>query len=215
MTEQHPDPGGDGAARAAQVAAVALTVAEALIRVQAQRTAHRAETDQRAAATTTATDRADRASARLAWHPGLNDRWLRGADVDRLVTAWAAAAPWRDVDPEAARVRERIEQRLAELFPEAMHRYAQGGQQGLSAAQAMGEAASLFARDSTGDDERLASAPPEGSGVATEQRPARVIVGEAYPVPVPDAVAAAASPEHRSPQTPSPSRHRAVAVRRR
>lgn len=216
MTEQHPDPDGDGVARAAQVAAMAVSVAEALIRAQAQRNTRLAEADHRVAATALTTQQAEHATARLVWSPAMDDRWLRRADIDQLSAGWAAAMPWQNLDPEAARSRERIEERLAELHPDAMHRYTQARQAGTNPVHAMTEAAPLFAQapSTAATDLAPGSAPAHEDG-AVPQRPVRVIAGQAYPVPVPDAVAAAASSQHRAAARSTTPPQQAVAARSR
>lgn len=173
MTEQtYHDPDADGVARAAQAAAMSLAIVEALARLQQERTAQRALDDERNAAALRAERAASHASARVAWAPALNERWLRRADVPELLRAWAPATGWSSSDPDAHDAADRTEQRLAAMHPEAMHRYAQARADGLDPAAAMGEAAPAFAaphpHDTARPDPRIANAP-------------RVIVGQTVP----------------------------------
>lgn len=173
MTEQsYHDPGADGVARVAQAAAMSLAIVEALARLQQERTAQRATDDERSAAALRAEREASHASARVAWAPALNDRWLRRADLPQLLGAWAPATGWSSSDPDAHDAADRTEQQLAAMNPEAMHRYAQARAEGLDPAAAMGQAAPAFAtphhEDAVRQDHRIAAGP-------------RVIVGQTVP----------------------------------
>ena len=123
MTDDHADPGAEAAARAAQLAAMTISVAEALARLRSQRWQDRAIGDERVAMASRAQARVEAAAARLVWTPALDDGWLRGAPTTRLVDAWSAAEGHNTSDPSAAQARQRIEQRLRQLHAEAMHVY--------------------------------------------------------------------------------------------
>jgi hypothetical protein len=189
MSGQHyAEPEAEGAARAAQLAAMSVTVLEAVARLRAQRTAERAEADERMAAATRAERIADHAAARVAWSPAYDSDWLRRASTEALGRVWAAAEPWSHTDPNAARAVERGVARLHVLHPEAMAAYQQRLANGADAATAMREAAPLFERPpaigaAAAETDRAAEAWPY-------PRPPRVIAADGYPYPTADAVAA-------------------------
>ena len=182
MTEHtYDDPQADGLARAVQAAAISLTIAEALARLQQERTAQRGVDDERAAASLRADRQASHASARVAWTPALNDRWLQRADTTQVFGAWAAAAVWATSDPDAHEATGRTEQRLAQMHPEAMHRYAQARAEGLDPAAAMSEASPAFAMPQPGDVVRGEKPRPINARTITGQTvPSRT----PYPAPV-------------------------------
>lgn len=162
MSEQHPDPGGDGAARAAQVAATVLTITEGLIRLRAQQTANRADADQRQVALSRAVQ-AEQAAANLNRHPASEQRWLHAQTV---------------------------------------------GEPGIPLA---GPTDERLAPGVQADSRRsAATASPGHRG----HRPVRVIVGEAYPVPTDQAVAAAASRPRTTSVVRPAAPSRAEAMRR-
>ena len=142
--DQHSDPSTEGAARAAQIAAMTSGVVEALARLRTQLAAERTQNDEQAAAAARAERLADHAAARVRWTPALEEGWLRGADTADVARAWGAARPWSDTDPDAAQVTYRCEARLRALHPEAMRRFDELRQRG-GAEEAMRQAAPLFA----------------------------------------------------------------------
>lgn len=187
---QFESPDTEGAARASQMVAMSATVIEALARLQASRTVRRAEQDERTAAASRAQRTAEHASARVAWSPAHNDRWLRQASTRDLGVAWSAAATWAPTDPDAAAAVTRVEARLHELHPEAMAAYHQARARGADRGQAMAEAAPHFATPpalTDGGSVRAAASPGH-----TRSRPPRVVAGDAYPYQTRDGVAAAA-----------------------
>jgi hypothetical protein len=144
MTE-HPTPESDAAARAAQIAALTIALADAITHVRQERAAARAADDEHAATIARAARFTSHGTARLAWAPAFDERWLRNADVHAVLDAWAPAVGWADTDTAARDAAALIEQRLADAFPAAMHRYAQARTKGHDPATAMGQAAPLFA----------------------------------------------------------------------
>jgi hypothetical protein len=70
MTDHHDDPAADAAARAAQLAAMALSITEGLARLHTERLAGRAADDERHAGAVRAQHRAEAAAAWLAREPG-------------------------------------------------------------------------------------------------------------------------------------------------
>jgi len=214
MTElQHDAPESEGVARAAQLAAMSITVLEAMARLRAQRLAERATDDERAASAARAQRLVDHASARVAWTPAHDEDWLRRANTGHLARAWAAATPWAETDIDAHEAAQRVERRLHELHPEAMAAYHQARAEGAEPAQAMQEAAPFFARPRA-----LESRDPETSsheaGSPRQPRGPRDIAADGYPFPTSDAVTAARRQQNK-PQviTTLPHRPRQTAAR--
>jgi hypothetical protein len=188
MEPQQPEPAAEAGARAAQLAAMSLSVAEALARLRAQRLIDQSLRRQRRGARQQAAVSAARATARRAWAPAMNRSWLRAASSHDLLRTWAAAAPWSPADPMATVATRRIEQRLHELHPELMRRYHQARARGERPDLAMGAAAAAFPQRPAIDIPRgdaalrrtsadLLATPAAGAGVA-------VIVGESFPTPI-------------------------------
>lgn len=213
MTEVHHDaPTADGIARAAQMAAMSITVLEALARLRAQRIAERAMDDERIASAARAQRLVDHASARVAWTPAHDDDWLRRASAGELARAWAAATPWGDTDFDAQQAAQRVEQRLHTMHPDAMAAYHQARADGADPAQAMREAAPLFAnRQAIEAPEHEPPTPHLSSG---HPRQPRDIAADGYPFPTKDAITAG----HQQRSTPHvittlPQRSRQAASR--
>jgi hypothetical protein len=207
MNQPHYDaPDTEGAARAAQLAAMSVTVIEALARLQAQRAAERAETDERAAAAARASRIADHAAARVTWSAALDDNWLRQATTTDLGQAWAASVSWRETDTEAADALRRVEAQLHELHPDAMAAYHQARAHGADPQDAMPSAAAHLQRP----QEALSSG-VRGSAPTSARFRAAVRAGTAgrrsRRLPLPDSgrrpASAWASPRHHvRPQQP-------------
>jgi hypothetical protein len=153
--EQHADPFQDafehGLHRAVQVASCAVTAAQ--VYAYHQKTAARAaaERDERARRALNAQSGADRSAARAAWTPAQDPGWLRQADLLQTAQAWGAAMPYADrgvpwYEPAAATAMRKCEDRLRDLHPHAMARYDRLHADGMNPAEAMREAAPLFAR---------------------------------------------------------------------
>ena len=170
MTTQQPEASDtESVARAAQLAAMSLTVLEALSRLRAERLFRRADEDQRAAAAACAERVANHAHARLAWSPALDDAWLRGSGTDELARAWAAATAWTQTDVEARGAADRVERELHVRHPAAMAAYQSARAAGLDPQTAMRQAAPLF-------DSPLAieaAAPVPNSGPLLDRPPPR------------------------------------------
>jgi hypothetical protein len=95
--------------------------------------------------------RAERDGDRARWEPALDPGWLRRARLLDAAEAWGAALPYTDravpwYEPAAATAMTRCEERLRSLHPYAMARYDRLRSDGLEPAEAMQEAALLFAR---------------------------------------------------------------------
>jgi hypothetical protein len=110
-----------------------------------------AERDERARRALAAQIRAERDVARVGWAPALDPDWLLQADLYQAAYTWGQAMPYADRDvpwyqPAAATAMRRCEERLRDLHPYAMSRYDRLRGDGMGPADAMREAALLFAR---------------------------------------------------------------------
>jgi len=153
-TENHPDPLHDalshGLQRAVQIVSSAVTGAQAyayLKRAQARTMAERGERIHR---TQDAQISLERDTARAGWAPALDHGWVQQADFFQAARAWGAAMPYADpsapwYEPAAETAMRRCEERLRALHPNAMARYDRLRGQGMGPAEAMHEAAFLFA----------------------------------------------------------------------
>lgn len=138
--DHHPDPNHEAVSEAARMAAVIVTVVETMILVATKdpgRTQEQAKRDARVLAETRERDERDYAKAR-------DPQWVQSASGTDLFRAWSAAAGWREVDTGAADVADRVEERLAALYPEAMHRYHDALDAGEDASVAMARAAQVL-----------------------------------------------------------------------
>lgn len=188
-TASHPDPFHDalsqGLQRAVQVASSAVTGAQAyayLKRTHDRTVAERRGRSRRAVSNEAS---ADRGTARTQWAPGLDPHWLRRADLIQTARIWGAAMPYADrstawYDPTAEKAMRNCEDRLRNLHPTAMAHYDRLRSEGMGPAEAMREAAFLFARPSSAHDSSYAprSAVDPGNGqdftwVATAEPEAR------------------------------------------
>jgi hypothetical protein len=152
--ETHPDPFQDamahGLQRAVQVVSCAVTAAQVYAYQQRAQAVAAAERDERARRALTAQIRADRDTARASWVPALDPDWLRQADLFQAARTWGAAMPYADrsvpwYEPAAATAMRKSEERLRDLHPRAMARYDRLRSDGMTPAEAMREAAPLFA----------------------------------------------------------------------
>jgi len=153
--ETHPDPFqdalGHGLQRAVQVASCAVTAAQVYLYQQRAQATAAAERDERTRRALAAQARAERDAARAGWAPALSPEWLDQADLYQAATAWGAAMPYADrsvpwYEPAAATAMRKCEERLRDLHPHAMARYDRLREDGMAPADAMREAAPLFAR---------------------------------------------------------------------
>ncbi len=152
--ETHPDPLREamthGLQRATQVASFAGTAAQVCIYHQKTQARAAAERDERARRALQAQIRAERDAARAGWSPALDPQWLRDAGLRDTAQAWGAAMPYADRsvpwhEPTAAAAMRKSEERLRDLHPFAMARYDRLRAEGLGPAEAMRDAAPLFA----------------------------------------------------------------------
>jgi hypothetical protein len=154
-TETHPDPLAEamqhGIQRAVQIASAIVTGAQVYIyhkKTQARTVAERNDQARRAL---NAQARAEQQAHRAQWAPALDHAWLREADLLQAARAWSAAMPYADravpwYEPAAATAMRKCEERLRELHPYAMAYYDRLRGDGLAPAEAMQQAAPLFAR---------------------------------------------------------------------
>jgi hypothetical protein len=152
--QTHPDPFHDalshGLQRFVQVASSVVTGAQAYAYLQRAHARTVAERDERARRAIAEHIRAERDTAHARWAPALDRRWLRQADLLQTARAWGGAMPYADPstpwhEPEAATAMRNCEERLRDLHPTAMARYDRLRSEGLAPAEAMREAAFLFA----------------------------------------------------------------------
>ena len=201
MTEDHTDPTADGAARVAQLAAMTISVGEALARLRAHRLQEHAIADERDAAAARAQQQLAHATVRFAFTPALDDGWLRSATTSELLGVWAAAASVAAQDPLAYRAGDRVEQRLRRLHPEAMSVYDSALADGEDPGRAMSRATAWLRGEYGLDPVGTPLGAPAVSGdvlhrsdrpTATE-RPsaASTAVRSAFPVGITDAMASA------------------------
>ena len=153
-TESHPDPLHDalshGLQRAVQIVSSAVTGAQAYAYLKRAQGRTMAEGGERAHRTQGAQINLDRDAARAGWAPALDRGWVRQADLFQAARAWGAAMPYADPsapwhEPAAEMAMRRCEERLRELHPNAMARYDRLRGEGMGPAEAMHEAAFLFA----------------------------------------------------------------------
>src|SRR5215470_4538536 len=173
MDQTHPDPFQDalshGVQRAIEIASCAVTAAQVYAYQQRTQARGVSERDAQARRVLNAQSRAERDAARAGWAPALDPQWLRQADLMDTARAWGAAMPYADRDvpwyePSAATAMRKSEERLREQHPYAMARYDRLRGEGLRPAEAMAEAAPLFARPPRAYDAPMAPRPVLGAG---------------------------------------------------
>ena len=154
-SDQHPDPFRDAMQdlvyRAVQVGSFAVTGTQVYAYHRRAQARIAAEQDHQARRVLNAQMRAERDGDRARWEPALDPGWLRRARLLDAAEAWGAALPYTDrgvpwYEPAAATAMTRCEERLRRLHPYAMARYDRLRSDGLEPAEAMQEAAPLFAR---------------------------------------------------------------------
>lgn len=143
MTD-HPDPQGEAAARVAQLAAMTLSVGEAMARLRSQRLHDRALGEQQTAAVLRAQQSAQEAADRLRFSRALEDRWVRSSSTSELLDAWSTALPYLGREPLADLAAERVEARLRQLHPEAMATYHAGRAGGFARRDCLDVASTLW-----------------------------------------------------------------------
>ena len=159
-----------GVQRAIQLASGAVTAAQVYLFHRNTQARAVDERDDRARRALHAQMRAEQQAGRAGWAPALDPAWLREATLLQVARAWSAAVPYSDravpwYEPAAATALRKCEERLRDLHPYAMARYDRLRADGLGPAEAMQEAAPLFAR------------PPRAHDSSSTPRP-MVTVGE-------------------------------------
>ncbi len=156
-TSSHPDPFQEamqhGLSRAIQVGSCAVTAAQFYLYQQRSQARTVAERDEKTRRALHAQTRAERDAARASWAPALDPAWLRDASFAQTAEAWGTAMPYADraapwYEPTAATAMRKCEKRLRDLHPYAMAHYDRLRADGKGPAEAMREAAPLFARPS-------------------------------------------------------------------
>lgn len=137
---------GHSAQRAAQLTSILVAVAQAHVIYRSRRAAIRATQDERTRHALAEQHRLAFEEARLGWAPALDQRWLSQAGITQAARAWGAALTWAEADESAATAMRRAEDRLRTLHPYAMAWYGRLRAEGMAPADAMTEAAPLFAR---------------------------------------------------------------------
>ena len=152
--ETHPDPFhdamGQGLQRAIHVGSSVVTGAQVYLYLKRTQAMAAAERDERARRVLAAQMRAEQDAARAGWAPALDPDWLRQANLFQAASTWGSAMPYADrsvpwYQPTAATAMRRSEQRLRDLHPHAMARYDRLRADGMEPAEAMREAAPVFA----------------------------------------------------------------------
>lgn len=141
--DHHPDPSHEAVSEAARMAAVMVTVIETLVLVSTKdpgRGRRARERDAKVLEDAIARDR-------LRYQQALDPNVLQATSPTELLATWGVATGWRGLDPDAAEAADRMEQRLAVMYPEVMHRYREALDAGDEAAVAMARAANVLAAE--------------------------------------------------------------------
>lgn len=139
----------EASAKLAQHLAVAVQVAEAVIRMRQQQTERRAAATEQAAAMARAERTAQHAADRVVYSPALGSDWTQTAGLDDLGRAWGAAAGWADIDPVANVAASRVETRLSQMAPAAMARFDELRESGTGRIEAMRDVLGNVAAESS------------------------------------------------------------------
>jgi hypothetical protein len=113
----------EAAAKVAQALAVAVQIAEAVVRLRSQKAAGREAGARQLESAARAERTAHYAADRVTWSRTSEPRWLQDASIPDLGRAWGAATGWADTDPAAARAAGRVENRLRTIDPDTMAAY--------------------------------------------------------------------------------------------
>lgn len=149
MSDELADPVSAAEAKAIQLMQVAVMAAEGVAVLAAARAEARAARTEADAERLLEEIEAARVPAECLWEPAL-DPTRRGELNDRqTLTAWAAAQPWRDVDPTAAQASRASLDRLHELNPVAMGSYDTLRSKGIAPTHAMKSAVPVLAGTAT------------------------------------------------------------------
>ncbi len=139
----------EASAKLAQHLAVAVQVAEAVIRMRQQHTEQRSAGTEQAAAAARAERIAQHTADRMVWVQALDSDWTGRADLHELGRAWGAASGWADTDPAANVAATRVETRLSEMAPSAMARFDELRESGTDRIDAMRDVLAQVAAESS------------------------------------------------------------------
>lgn len=113
----------EAGAKVAQALAVAVQVAEAVVRLRSQNAASREANARQLEGAAKAQRTAHYAADRITWSRTSEPRWLQDASMTDLGRAWGAATGWAYTDRAAARAADRVEDRLRTMDPDSMAGY--------------------------------------------------------------------------------------------
>lgn len=139
----------EASAKLAQHLAVAVQIAEAVIRMRQQQTEQKAVATEQAAAATRAQTTAQHTADRTVYGQALDPQWTAKADLHDLGRAWGAAAGWADTDPVADVAAARVETRLTEMAPASMARFHELRETGTDRIEAMRDVLAGVAAESS------------------------------------------------------------------
>ncbi|HET9895160.1 MAG TPA: hypothetical protein VFQ44_09515 [Streptosporangiaceae bacterium] len=136
-----------GSQRVAQFASLAGAMGQMMLQRRALRDAAVASADAQAKRALQDQEDLLRHEARMGWTPAHDREWLAQADLLQTGRAWASATAFADSDASASAAQRKCEDRLRVLHPYAMARYDRLRADGLSALDAMRDAAPMFGRE--------------------------------------------------------------------
>ena len=182
----------EAAAKVAQALAVAVQIAEAVVRLRSQKAAGREAGARQLEGAARAERTAHYAADRVTWSRTSEPRWLRDASIPDLGRAWGAATGWADTDPAAARAADRVEGRLRAIDPDAMADYDQARAAGADRMTAMRDVFAQRTADSPASRRVFVGEATAATGTsaagdaqteATGVRTAADIAADSYPEP--------------------------------
>lgn len=139
----------EASAKLAQHLAVAVQIAEAVIRLRQQHTERQAVATEQAAAGARAQATAQHTADRVVFSQALDPEWTAKADLRDLGRAWGAATGWADTDPVANVAATRVETRLTEMAPASMARFSELREDGTDRITAMRDVLANVAAESS------------------------------------------------------------------
>lgn len=146
MNEPAEDPVAQAGTKVVQYVSLVTMAAEAIAQRRQQQAAAAAAADERAAGALPAKQTSAHAAARLQWQPMLDPRRRDSLSLNDTGLAWASTQAWLDTDPEAGLACIRAEERLRQLRPDVMDRFARLTQDGVDQVEAMRRVAPIFDR---------------------------------------------------------------------
>ena len=182
----------EAAAKVAQALAVAVQIAEAVVRLRSQKAAGREAGARQLEGAARAERTAHYAADRVTWSRTSEPRWLQDASIPDLGRAWGAATGWADTDPAAARAADRMEGRLRTIDPDAMAGYDQARAAGADRMTTMRDVFAQRTADSATARRVFVGEPAAATGASvpgdaqgetafTGARTAADIAGDSYP----------------------------------